>query len=111
MAMAKKNAEWILVLDAEEGKTVWHQRRVCGRLACRATEEPRYIIQTPDGDMYAEQYVANDDITAFRWCFPMVHCALASTSKALIDGNATALPTISGLGRRQTGDSELKPWP
>eukprot|EP00971_Amphidinium_carterae_P215276 4272327-Amphidinium_carterae.1 len=68
MANARENTEWILVLYAEEGRTVWHQRRVWGRLACWATEEPRYIIQTPDGDMYAEQYVGNDDVTAFRWC-------------------------------------------
>eukprot|EP00971_Amphidinium_carterae_P114154 2262174-Amphidinium_carterae.1 len=70
MALPRENTEWILVLYAEEGRTIWHQRRVWGRLASWGNEasDPRCIIQTPDGDMYAEQYVANDDITAFRWC-------------------------------------------
>lgn len=57
---------WAYVLYAEHEAPLWHQRRIMGRVAPSACD---VIALMPDGDVYSESYIGNDngDIQAVRY--------------------------------------------
>ena len=57
--------DWAYVLYAVPGPPLWHQRLVLGKVALSASD---YVIVTRDGDVYVENYGAdNEDIAAVRF--------------------------------------------
>ena len=64
MAQAPRAKEWAFVLFADD-EHLWHQRLLLGQVAL---SDSSYVILTPDGDIYAEDYGDDGvDVAAVRY--------------------------------------------
>jgi len=65
MGAPQPTSDWAYVLYAVPGAPLWHQRLVLGKVALSASD---YVIASPDGDVYIENYGPdNQDIAAVRF--------------------------------------------
>eukprot|EP00971_Amphidinium_carterae_P077753 1537376-Amphidinium_carterae.2 len=64
MASPSKNQLWVFI-PYPDATQLWHQRRVWGRVQCSDIElGDMYVTQSPDNDIYIENYGVGGDVLA-----------------------------------------------